>query len=208
MSGADLVAAGYHLTAPIRSLRGSAPGQVGQANISQRSNMEWLGLAGLADTAAALTSGVLTVTPIPVDQGDTLSKITVRVGATAAGTPTHSFAAVYNSAGTLISQSTDGTNAAIAASAEFSFTLASPVLVITGAGGNAVNGWLYVVTSVTATTVPSLATVPVAAAVDYGWGTGAPPMLGATAGSAVLGTAPATLPALTAQANVPIVFAA
>lgn len=206
MAGPDLVAAGYPLTYPPKRLRGNA-GLVAQANISQRSNVEMLvGLNGLADTAAALTSGDLTVIALPVESGDQLSKVTVRVGATAAATPTHQFAAIYNSAGALIAQSTDGTNAAIAASAEYTFTLASTVLIITGTGGNAPNGFVYVALSVTAGTVPSLATVSIAAAVDYQWGTNGPAQLCGVGGSAVAGTAPATLPTLTAQAAVPLVY--
>jgi hypothetical protein len=206
MSGPDLVAAGYPLTYPPRRLRGNA-GNAAQQNISQRSNVEMLaGLNGLADTAAALASGVLTVVAVPVETGDQLSKVTVRVGATAAGTPTHSFAAVHNSAGALIAQSVDGTTTAIPASAEFTFTLASTVLIVTGTGGNAPNGFVYVALAVTAATVPSLATVSVATAVGYAWTANGPAQLCGVGGSAVLGTAPATLPTLTAQAAVPLVY--
>lgn len=204
MAGGDLVAAGYPLTYWLRKLRGG--GQAGQANISQRSNVELLaGLAGLADTAAALTSGAVTVVAVPVETGDTIKKITARVGATAANVPTHSWAAVYSSAGVLLGQTPDGVAAAIAASKEFTFELANPIEINVGVGGNTERSFVFVAISVTATAVPSLATVSIAAAVDYAW-PGGPAQLCGVGGAALVGVAPAALPALTAQSACPLVF--
>lgn len=204
MTGSDLVAAGYPLTYWLRKLRGG--GQSGQSNISQRSNIELIaGLNGLADTAAALTSGEVTVVAVPVETGDTIKNITARVGATAAVTPTHQWAAVYSSGGLLLGQTADKEATAIAASKEVTYTFANPVNIIVGPGGNTENGFVFVALSITAGTVPSLATVSIAAAVGYAWPNG-PAQLCGLGGAALAGKAPAELPALAAQAACPLVF--
>ena len=91
-----------------------------QVNIPVYSNRRILG-GDWTDAAASLVSGDLTVVPIPVDIGATITKISMFVGNTAASTPTHSWAALYSgvltTAKPLGTQSTDGTTTAIATKA-------------------------------------------------------------------------------------------
>ena len=203
---ADLVRGRYHVTNPVWSYLGQ-PVNATQSDIAYRSNAAVTGLAGLADTAAALTTQVCTSVPVPVEYGDVITKISVVVGATAAGTPTNSFAALYSGIATtpaLLAQSTDITTTAIAASGVFTWTLASPIMVTPT---NAPNGYLYASIMVKATTVPSLATVSVATAVGYKFFTNSPLGMGAlTHGSSLTATAPTTIASSTAQAATPIVF--
>lgn len=206
---ADLARGRYNVTNPVHSYLGQ-PVNATQSDLTVRSNLPVLGLASLADTAAALTTQVCTAVPIPVEYGDVITKITVVVGATAAGTPTNGFAALYSGVATtpaLLAQSADITTAAIAASALFTYTLQSAVTITPA---NAPFGYIYASIMSKATTVPSLATVSVAAAVAYQYtltGATAPLKMGAmTHGSALTNTAPATIVTPTAQAATPIVF--
>lgn len=196
---ADLVSGHYPQNAAFQVLFGN-DGASAQSNVPIRSNLELLGvMAGpLVDTAGAsiAASGVLAAVPVPVDVGQTITKVSILVGATAASTPTHSFAALYSgttvAAPPLIGQSTDGTTAAIAASTRFDFTLTTAT-VITAA--MAPHGYIWAGYSVTsATTLPSAVTVPCgAAAAQYRWFTDTPLYFAQTAGSALAGTAAATL---------------
>ena len=200
----DLVRGKFHVTSPFWSYLGQ-PANAVQGNIAVRSNAEVLGVNALTD-GAALTSGVITAVPVPVEIGDQISKVTVFVGATAAGTPTASFAALYAGTGAapaLISQTVNGGSAAIPASAAFVFTFASPVLITST---NAPFGFIYVAVSVTATTAPTLASATVSTAVGYKWFTNGPVALAAvSSGSAVGGVATTTLATPAAQAATPIV---
>lgn len=203
MGSGDLVGGAYPLSYTFRKLIGGKANGT-QGNLGVRSNAEWPILGNLQDAAAALTSGDLTVVPVPVEIGDPINSVDVLVGATAASTITHSFAALYNAAGTLVgAQSTDGGSGAIGASAVFTFTLGSEYIVTLS---DAPNGWLYVAVSVTAT-VPSLISGTVATAAQRAWYSGMPAFLAAVEGSAEAGTAPATLPGSpTKQSAVPLVF--
>jgi hypothetical protein len=203
MSGSDLVSAAYPLTYPFRKLTGNA-GQVQQSNRSIRSNMEWTGLANPTDGALAAT-GVGCAVPIPVEVGDRLSKVAILIGATAGGTPTHSFAALYSGVAVpaLLGQSKDGAAAAIAESALFGFTLESEVEITEA---NAPRGFIYASVAITATTVPTAAVVSTPTAIGYKWFTNSPLFLAATHGSALAGTAPATIASPAAKAVAPLVF--
>lgn len=207
-----LVRGRYGLTYPLWSILGQ-PTNVAQSDIPARTNMEYMGCGGMLDTAASLVSGVMTAVMIPVDVGTPVSKISVLVGATPASTPTHSFAALYSgttvAAPPLIGQSTDGLTAAIAASARFDFTLTSPN-VITAA--QAPFGYVWAAISTTGTAQPSLATLGSnAAAVQYAWWTNfaggqTTAAFAITSGSAVAGTAPATLVYASQKLVAPVVF--
>lgn len=202
----DLVSGRYHQFDPIDGLIASQSNAT-QSNVPARSNLRYYGMANLSDQSGALSSGVSTTVPCPVEWGDVISKITVLVGATAASTPTHSFAALYKGTGSapaLIGQSTDGTTTAIAASGAFTFTLTTPYQVLQA---DCPNHFIYVAVCVTGTATPSLACVAPATAVSYQWFTGAPLKMGAvTHGSAQGATAASTIASPSAQANTPIVF--
>ena len=200
----DLVRGKYPVTDPFFSALGQTANAT-QTNIALRSNAKVIGINGLTD-GAALTTQVATAVAVPVEVGDVITKVTVFVGATGAGTPTNSWAAVYSGVLTtpaLLGQSTDGATAAIAASGAFVFTLASPLLIT---AANAPYGYVYVSVMVKATTPPTLASATIATAVAYQWYTNAPLKMGAvTHGSTLTTTAPATIASPTAQAVTPIV---
>ena len=207
---ADLAGGHYPQNAPLQSFLGSIF-SVEQGNLPVRSNLEWPVYSGaLVDTAslAGATTGVAIAVPVPVDVGMVVSKISVLVGAGAAGTPTHSFGALYSgttvAAPPLIGQSTDGSTAAIAASARFDFTLTSAT-VITSA--MAPWGWVWAAVSVTASTVPSVITTPCgAAAAQYRWFTNSPLYFAQTAGTGLGATAAATLANASTVLIAPVVF--
>lgn len=198
-----LVHGKYHATNPYWTALGQ-PANASQGSTPVRSNFEYIGAVAITD-GAALTTQVCTAVPIPVEIGDVITKVTVLVGATAAGTPTNAFAALYSGIATpaLLAQSTDITSTAIAASAAFTFTLASPVQVTPT---NAPNGYIYASVMSKATTVPTLVSVTVAAAAGYAWFPNSPLFFSASHGSALTATAPGTIATPTTKATVPLVF--
>ena len=201
MSGNDLSL----LTFPGQSLGLAA--NVGQGNIPTRSNLLSGILGSLQDASAALTSGDLTYVPVAVNIGDPIQTVTVQVGATAASTPTHSWAALYSgvltTAKILGTQSTDGATTAIGASSQLAFTVGKYII----QPGDAPYGYILVGLSVTASTVPSLMSGTVPTAIQKAWSANVP-LLGAVYSSALGAAAPATitLASASAQATAPIVF--
>ncbi len=198
-----LIRGRYSATNPLFSYLGQ-PANATQSDLAVRTNATVLGLQALTD-GAALTTAVCTAVPIPVEIGDIITKVSVFVGATAAGTPVNQWAALYSGIAVpaLLAQSADGTNAAVAASGIATFTLASPIMVT---AANAPQGFLYASVMIKATTPPTLASVTIATAVAYQWYANAPLKMGAvTHGSALTATAPATIATPTAQAVTPIV---
>ena len=201
----------YAIYSPLQALYGQQAGSL-ESNAPIRSNWEWPVHSGaMADTASlgGTTTGVSDAVPVPVDVGQTYSKISVLIGATAASTPTHSFAALYSgttvTSPQLIGQSTDGVTAAIAASARFDFVLTTPATITPA---QAPNGFVYAAVCVTsATTVPSCVTVPCgAAATQYRYFTNSPLYLSQTAGSAQGATAATTLVNASTLTVAPVVF--
>src|SRR6185312_5903467 len=129
---------------------------------------------------------------------------TYLVGATAAGTPTHSAAGVYSGIATpaLLAQSADATSGAIAASGAYTVTLATPQL---ASPANAPQGFWYVSITQTATTVSTAAVISVPTAVGYQWFSNGPLGFSMTHGSALNGTLPATIATPSAKAVAPVV---
>jgi hypothetical protein len=160
-----------------------------------RSNMRRLD--AVADTGA-LTTQVMTSTPIYLRKGDVVTNLTFRSGATAAGTPTNYWFALYSSAATpaLLGQSADQLTAAWAATTNKTLALASPVTV-------SADGWYWAAVMVKATTVPSLVGVSTTASAGI---VTSEKNLAQTSGSALVGTAPATIATPTAAATVPLVI--
>lgn len=205
-----LVRGGYHVNNPWKSIVGGIANVV-SGNIPARSNAEWFGIGNPSDGAMAAT-GVSVSVPVPVEYGDTFSRVTILVGATAGATMTHQFAALYSGIAVpaLLAQSTDTTNAAIAASGAASWALASTVQ---ATPTNAPGGFLYATVCITASTIPTCLSVAIPTAVGYQWFTasttpvGASPLfLSATHGSGQLGTAAATIATPSAKAVAPVVF--
>jgi hypothetical protein len=201
----------YPIFSPVQALCGQTA-QSETANTPIRSNLELPIYSGaLADTASlgGTTTGVMIAVPVPVDVGQTYSTVSFVVGATAASTPTHSFAALYSgtpvAAPPLIGQSTDGTTAAMAASTRFDFTLTTPQTITPA---QAPQKYVWAAISVTsATTVPSAVTTPCgAAATQFRWFANGPLYFCQTSGSATAGTAPSTLINASTLTVAPVVF--
>lgn len=143
--------------------------------------------------AACLTSGIMTLVALPLYKGFVVNKLSVEVGGTAAGTPTHSWGALYDLSLNKLAQSADGTTAALPINTPADFTL-------TAAQTIAATGVYYAGVMVAATTVPTLRGSAGFADTDLsiGLGTGQK-LLIATNGSGLTATAPAGPITLTAK---------
>lgn len=149
---------------------------------------------------AALTTQVMSSVAVPLQAGDLITNITVKSGATAAGTPTNYWFALYSSAATpaLLSQTADQTSTAWAANTVKTLALATPQRITT-------TGVYYVGLMVKATTPPSLIgkTVGIAGAAAAILSSA---VLSQTSGSALTDTAPATIATPTTVATIPLVI--
>lgn len=118
-----------------------------------RSNQPRIGLYDSAsDTGqVALATGVMTTVPVFLAAGDVITNISARSGATAAGTPTNYWFALYSDAATpaLMSQSADQTSTAWAANTTKTLALAAAQTISR-------TGIYWVGIMVTATTPPTL----------------------------------------------------
>jgi hypothetical protein len=147
------------------------------------------------DLVASLVTAVMTSVAFPLQQGDTVNSLSFLSGATAAGTPTHEWAALYDVNGNLLAQSTD-VSTAWAADTLKTFTLATPQLI-------GVTGVYFAAIMVAATTVPTLMGKTTSrAAVAGALGVGLK-VLAQNSGSALTTTAPATIASPTTQAVIP-----
>jgi hypothetical protein len=174
-----------------------APGDPASPDTFVRRNLPRVGLYDSAsDTGqVALATGVMTSVPILLQAGDVITTVNVRSGATAAGTPTNQWAALYSDAATpaLLAQSTDRTTEAWAANTTRSFALASAQSITR-------SGLYWVGIMVTATTPPTLLGCVAAPAIATGERN-----LSQSSGSSLTGTAPATIATPTAKQFVPYV---
>ncbi|TLQ43482.1 hypothetical protein [Streptomyces marianii] len=161
-----------------------------------RSNMRRLD--AVADTGA-LTTQVMTSVALYLRKGDVVTNLTFRSGATAAGTPTNYWFALYSSASTpaLLAQTADQLTAAWAATTNKTLALSSPVTITE-------DGVYWAAVMVKATTPPSL--VGVSTTASAGIISGEKP-LAQTSGSSLTTTAPATIASPTTVATVPLVVA-
>jgi hypothetical protein len=201
---ADLVGASYPLNNPLKTLLGGLS-NIYQPDIPARSNLEWFGAGTLVDGALAAT-GVGCFVPVPIDPGTLVTEISLLTGATAAETPTHQFAAIYAGTGeapALIAQSTDTTSAAIGAKKRAGWKLTEPTIIT---NKMAEYGFIYVEIAITATVIPTAAVSATPAGINYGWSTNGPLFLSSTAGTALAGTAAATMASPAAKAVAPIVI--
>lgn len=156
---------------------------------------------GLYDSASdtgqvALATGVMTSVPIALQAGDVITSISVRSGATAAGTPTAYWVALYDDSATpaLLSQSADQTSTAWAANTTKTLALAAAQTIVR-------TGIYYVGIMVTATTPPTLLGSIGAPAIATG-----ERALSQSSGSGLTTTAPATITSTTAKQFVPYVL--
>lgn len=141
----------------------------------------------------ALATGVMTSVPIYLQAGDVITNLSFRSGATAAGTPTNWWFALYSNAATpaLLAQTADQTSTAWAANTTMTKALSAPVTIRE-------SGIYWAAIMVTATTPPTLLGACVAPAIVTGERN-----LSQSSGSSLTTTAPATIATPTAKQFAP-----
>lgn len=176
--------------------------QVGNGLAPARTNLQSR-YEPCTDEAAVLVTANVVFVPVLLLDGDVVTNVVYKVGATAANTPSHQFVALYGPTGALLHQSADGTSTARAAHATVTTALSAAYTVAAGTGGV-----YFVGIGFTATTVPSLLSrvytsdaglVPLFASLtDSGVNV---PLAQQTVGGAYGATAPATISGATGIAN-------
>jgi len=157
---------------------------------------------GLADSGGdtnhvALATGVMTSVPIYLAQGDLITNLSFISGATAAGTPTNWWFALYDTQATpaLIAQTADQTSTAWAANTVKTLALSTAYRVVK-------SGVHWAAVMVTATTVPTLVGAVGAKPVITGERN-----LSQSSGTGLTTTAPATIASPTVKTFVPLTVA-
>jgi len=159
------------------------------------------------DLVASLVTAVMTSVAVPLIAGDTITNMSVLSGATALGTPTHAWMALYTPAGALMGQSTDVPAQALAANTVLTHTFATG----TGPSGSipiTATGVYFAAIMIAATTVPTLVGKASGAVVagQLAMNTAFTfPAIAQNSGSALTTTAPATIASPTNQIVVPYV---
>jgi hypothetical protein len=148
---------------------------------------------------AALTTQVMLSVAIYLQSGDVVTNLSFKSGATALGTGTNWWFALYDTAAALLAQTADQTSGAWAANTTKTVALATPQTI-------AKSGIHYAAIMVKATTPPSLVGATVFAGASGGV-LAADKALAQTSGSALTATAPATIATPTAVGTVPFVVA-
>jgi hypothetical protein len=149
---------------------------------------------GLSDVGA-LTSAVMTSAALYLVEGDVVSNLTFISAGTAAATPTHYWAALYDPAGALLSQSADKTSTAWGADTAVTFALGAAQTITK-------SGMYYAALCVVAGTVPTLVGCAAAKPVLTG-----EVNLAETSGSGLTDTAPATISSPAFKRACPLVIA-
>jgi hypothetical protein len=152
------------------------------------------------DLVASIVTAVMTSVAFPMVQGNIVTSLTFLSGATALGTPTHAWAALYDVNGNLLAQSADQPALAWAADTAVTFTLATPQTV-------PVTGVYYAALMVAATVVPTLMGKSVGRAKAAGAIITGQAILAQNSGAALTTTAPATIASPTTQPVIPYCLA-
>jgi hypothetical protein len=191
-----LVKGGYPPTSTDYLFAGLLPADVSHA---PRFNMP---ITDASSDTAVLTTQVMTAVALPLCAGDVVTKLCFKSGATAAGTPTNWWFALYDTAATpnLIAQTADQLTATWAADTAKDLALSAPFTA-------PAPGLYYAAVMVKATTPPSLIGVTLGRASAASGFLSTDKVIVGTSGSALTTTAPATLAALTAIAACPRVVA-
>ena len=150
------------------------------------------------DSAIAATGVALSV-GVPVQAGDVITSISFMSGATAAGTPTAWFFALYGTDDALLAQTADQTTTAWAADTVQTIALATPQLI-------RLAGIVHACIAVTATTVPTVLGRVLGVAGTANGVIAGQASLARSHGSAVGGGAPATIATPTDVATMPYVI--
>jgi hypothetical protein len=151
--------------------------------------------AATSDVAAALTTQVMTSVALFLEVGEKVTNLSFLSGATAAGTPTNWWFALYDTSATpaLIAQTADQTSGAWAADT-------IKTLALSTAYTATATGIYYAACMVKATTVPSLI-CKVAARAAVNGSLLSSKVLAQTSGSSLTATAPATIASPTTVVN-------
>lgn len=156
-----------------------------------------LGRLQASGNLSALSTGVMLSVALPLQAGDVVTSLTFLSGATAAGTPTNWWFALYDTSATpaLLRQTADQTTTAWAANTAKTVALATPFTApVAGVYRAAIN--------VTATTPPTIAGLAVQNAAAAGAVVSGQAVLAQTSGSGLTTTAPATIASPTTVVNV------
>ncbi len=214
-TGPDLVGAGYPISRPLLSLLGGNNSLI-QPNVPIATNLDF-GFGAWADTA--LNPASVYVMPVPVSPGVTVSRIGVLIGATAGGSITQGWAALYTGtgsapgttgaqptliattiAGSVVSNQAAGSAiTAPTASTRWEFLFATPQTITSV---QAPYGYVYA--AVCASPADSVIMMGTPTATQYAYYSTSPPFIGGTNGSAA--SAPATMGTVTKVAATPIVL--
>ncbi|NUS78468.1 MAG: hypothetical protein HOV70_20030 [Streptomyces sp.] len=163
----------------------------GRPDVFHRANLPRVGL----DDVAALATGVMTSVDLWLNEGDLVTNLSFISAGTAAGTPTNYWFALYDPSGALMAQTADQLTAAWAADTVKTLALATAQRITR-------SGRYKAAINVTATTPPTLVGSVGAKPVLTGEGN-----LAQTSGSALTGTAPATIATPAFKRQVPLVIA-
>ncbi len=214
-TGPDLVGAGYPISRPLLALLGGS-GNLSQSNVPIATNLDF-GLGGLADVA--LNPASVYVVPVPVSPGMVVSRIGILIGATAGGSITQGWGALYSGTGStpgtaatapvLIGQTIAGSvvsnqaaGSAITApavSTRWEFIFSSPQTITSS---QAPFGYVYA--AVCASPADSTVCMTCACVCYYPYYSTSPVFLAGTMGSAF--AAPATMGTITKVASPPVVL--
>ncbi|WP_329564666.1 hypothetical protein [Kitasatospora sp. NBC_01266] len=154
----------------------------------------------LADSAA-LTSGVMLATALPLYAGDLVSSLTFHSGSVAAASPTNWWFALFDDSATpqFLAQSVDQGSAAWAANTAVTLPMSAQQQIVR-------NGIYYAALMVKAATPPSILGLATLTGGVVGY-TAADKLLTSNSGSTLAGTAPGTIASPAASAFVPRVLA-
>ena len=220
-TGPDLVGAGYPISNALTALLGGN-GNTTQGNVPIHSNL-YFGMGGFADTA--LNAASVYNVAVPVVPGAVVSRISILIGATAGGSMTRGWGALYTGTGSapgtagvspvLIAQTTSGSvvsNQTLAgvtgagsatttpvASTIWSYQFATPQTITSS---QAPYGFVYA--AICGSPQNSCITMTAAAACQYLYYPTSPVAMVATSGSAFV--APATMATATVVAAPPVVL--
>jgi hypothetical protein len=181
--------------------------QAGAPKLPARTSAIWPG-AGVPTNTAAQAAEVGNFVAIPVSPGDILKSVGVMGGSAAAGTVAEYITAIYagKTGGALLAQSKSSTPGSHPKEEFYESALEKAVTI---SAANAPNGYVWAMfadgSAGTQFSVYSLTFTAAGQEILGKFGKTAAPYFSAKGGSALKGTAEATLPALTSVANVPLV---
>jgi len=211
-NGSILIAANYPvgiylpIDAPLNAAGGLAAAYAAQQAYALDGSPAGVNYSNLARSQAgtdlaALTTQVMTSVAIWLPAGTVVTNLTFVSGATAAGTPTNWWFALYSSAATpaLLAQTADQTSTAWAAETAKTVALTTPQTITTTAV-------YYAAIMVKATTPPSLAGTGRAGAGASAAVIAGNKILAQTSGSSLTTTAPATITGATTVGTIPLVI--